>query len=62
MAVLTCNFCLITYDMDKVPRPVLIESRGFTKKYICKDCIKVGTELMKTELGPNWPRKKEDRK
>ncbi len=63
MKLLTCNFCLTEYDMDSKPKPVLIETPGaFIKKYICKSCVKSGTELMKPDMGPNWPRKKEDRK
>ena len=59
--ILTCDFCKVNYDMDKVPKPIIIEGKGLTKVYICKSCIKSAINLLKPEMGPNWPKKKENR-
>ncbi len=61
MNILICSFCKASYDMDAVPKPVVIVSKGPNGKvHICKSCVKGATEIIKQDpaFGPDWPKGK----
>ncbi len=62
MKIVSCSFCLLPYDMELMPKPLVVETKGpWGQVRICASCVKAATAMMKPDMGPNWPRKKGER-